>query len=103
MSTPAHDGGSPLFEEIGFNTGAVDTKTEKPMGDGNAALKDPKFRHALGYAVDTERLVRSAFQGAASPGTTVVPDAYGNYQWKPPASEALSFDLQKAGQLLDDA
>jgi peptide/nickel transport system substrate-binding protein len=99
----AHDGVSPLFEEIGFNTGAVDTKTEKPMGDGNAALKDPKFRHALGYAVDTERLVRSAFQGAASPGTTVVPDAYGNYQWKPPASEALSFDLQKAGQLLDDA
>ena len=36
-----------------FNTGAVDTETGKPMGDGNPALQDPKFRHALGYAVDT--------------------------------------------------
>ncbi|MEP6815376.1 MAG: ABC transporter substrate-binding protein, partial [Marmoricola sp.] len=58
----AHEGVSPLFEEIGFNTGAVDTKTKKRLGDGNPALKDPKFRHALGYAVDTARLVRSAFQ-----------------------------------------
>ena len=66
---------SPLFEEIGFNTGAVDTENDKPIGDGNPALKDPKFRHALGYAVDRPHLVKSAFQGAATPGSMVVPVA----------------------------
>ncbi len=99
----AHEGNSPMFEEIGFNTGAVNTETGKPLGDGNPALKDPKFRHALGYAVDTARLAKSAFQGAATPGSTVVPDAYIKYHWKPPASQALTFDLDKAGQLLDEA
>ena len=99
----AHQGVSPLFEEIGFNTGAVNTENGKPLGDGNPALKDPKFRHALGYAVDNARLVKSAFQGAATPGSVVVPDAYTNYHWKPPASEALTFDLAKAGQMLDEA
>ena len=99
----AHNGVSPLFEEIGFNTGAVDTKTGKPIGDGNPALRDAKFRHALGYALDLNRIVRSAYQGAASPGSTIIPDAYSNYHWQPPAGEAFSFDLKKAGQLLDAA
>jgi peptide/nickel transport system substrate-binding protein len=99
----AHNGISPLFEEIGFNTGAVDTKTNKPIGDGNPAVRDPRFRHALGYAVDRDRLVKSAYQGAGSPGSTVVPDAYSNYHWSPPAGEAFRFDLDKAGQELDAA
>ena len=62
----ALNGVSPYFEELGFNTGAVDTETDKPIGDGNPALKDPKFRHALGYAIDQDRLLESAYQGAAS-------------------------------------
>lgn len=99
----AQNGISPLFEEIGFNTGAVDTKTNKPIGNGNPALRDPKFRHALGYAVDTSRIVRTAFQGAAKPGTTVVPSPYSIWHWNPPKSEAFRFDLKKAGQLLDRA
>jgi peptide/nickel transport system substrate-binding protein len=77
----AHEGVSPLFEEIGFNTGAVDTDTGKPIGDGNPALLDPKFRHALGYAVDTEQIVKTAYQGAAKPGTTIVPSAYSTWHW----------------------
>jgi len=99
----AENGISPLFEEIGFNTGAIDTKTNKPMGDGNKAVQDAKFRHALGYAVDTERIVRTAFQGAGTPGTTVVPSPYDIWHWSPPKDEAFTFDLKKAGQLLDEA
>ncbi|NUR09788.1 MAG: ABC transporter substrate-binding protein [Nocardioidaceae bacterium] len=99
----AHNGISPLFEEIGFNTGAVDTKTGKPMGDGNPALRDPRFRHALGYAVDLDRIVKNAYQGAAEAGTTIVPSAYGGWHWEPPADVKFSFDLDKAGQLLDEA
>src|SRR4029079_9995623 len=78
-------------------------ETGKPLGDGNPALKDPKFRHALGYAVDNARLAKSAFQGATTPRSTVLQDAYIKYHWKPPASQAFTFDLAKAGQLLDEA
>jgi peptide/nickel transport system substrate-binding protein len=94
---------SPLFEEIGFNTGSVDTKTDKPIGDANPAVLDPKFRYALGFAVDTDRIVKSAFQGAGVPGTTVVPAPYVQWHWKPTPDVAFKFDLAKAGQLLDAA
>jgi peptide/nickel transport system substrate-binding protein len=99
----AQNGISPLFEEIGFNTGAVDTKTKKPIGDGNPALRDPKFRHALGYAVDLDRIVKSAYQGAAEAGMTIVPSAYGGWHWQPTGEDKFTFDLDKAGQLLDEA
>ena len=97
------NGVSPYFDEIGMNTGAVDTKTGKPIGDGNPALKDVKFRHALGYAIDPDRVMKAAYQGAAKPGDSIVPPAYPTYRWTPPSDEAFSFDLDKAGQLLDEA
>ena len=99
----AHNGVSPLFEEIGFNTGSVDTETGKPIGDGNPAVQDPKFRHALGYAVDTRPDRRRRLPGRRAAGQTIVPSAYPNWHWDPPADEAFSFDLDKAGQLLDAA
>jgi peptide/nickel transport system substrate-binding protein len=64
---------------------------------------DPKFRHALGYAVDLDRIVKSAFQGAATPGSTVVPSPYTTWHWNPPADQKFTFDLAKAGALLDAA
>jgi peptide/nickel transport system substrate-binding protein len=99
----AFNGATPYFEEIAFNVGAVDTETDKPIGDGNPALKDPKFRHALGYAIDSERLMRSAYQGAADPGDSIIPPAYPEVRWEPEEDEAFSFDLEKAGELLDEA
>ena len=39
------------------------SKTDKPIGDGNPALQDPKFRHALGYAVDLDRDRRERLPG----------------------------------------
>jgi peptide/nickel transport system substrate-binding protein len=99
----AHNGISPSFEEIGFNTGSVNTKTDKPIGDPNPAVLDPKFRHALGYAVDRDRLVKSAYQGAALPGSTIIHPAYKRWVWTPPKDEAFTFDLKKAGEELDAA
>ena len=99
----AQNGVSPLYEEIGFNTGAVDVKTGKPMGDGNPALQDPKFRHALGYALDRDRIVKTAFQGGGVVGDTIIPGFYDKWHWDVPADQAFSFDLDKAGQLLDEA
>ena len=99
----AINGDSPGFDEIAFNTGAVDTKTGKPLGDGNPALKDAKFRYALGFAIDRNLLIKKAYQGAGKPGTTIIPPAYSGYQWQPPADVAFRFDLKKAGELLDAA
>ena len=99
----AHNGISPIFEEIGFNTGSIDSETGDPVGDPNPAVLDPKFRHALGYAVDTEQIVRTAYQGAADPGSTIVLPFYTTWHWEPPDDERFTFDLDQAGAELDAA
>ena len=99
----AQNGDSPGFDEIAFNTGAVDPKTGKPIGDGNPALQDPKFRHALGWGIDLDQLIAKVYQGAGQPGTTIVPPAYSNWQWQPTGDEAMTYDPDKAGELLDEA
>ena len=49
----AHNGNSPGFDEIAFNTGSVSKATGgHPIGNPNPAVLDPKFRHALGYALE---------------------------------------------------
>ena len=99
----AHNGLSPIFEEIGFNTGSIDPETGEPLGDPNPAVLDPKFRHALGYAVDTEQIVRTAYQGAAEPGTTIMLPSYPTWHWEPPDDVKFTFDLDKAAEELDAA
>jgi peptide/nickel transport system substrate-binding protein len=99
----AHNGDSPGFDEIGFNTGSVDIKTGKPIGDPNPAIRDVRFRHALGYALDRNLIIKKAYQGAGQPGTTIIPPAYPAYHWKPSGGTAYTFDLKKAGALLDAA
>jgi peptide/nickel transport system substrate-binding protein len=73
---------------------------------GNPVLKDWQFRRALNYAVDREKLCAIAYDGKATPGTTILPpDTWKDpdYHWQPPADQAYTFDLAKAGQLLDAA
>jgi peptide/nickel transport system substrate-binding protein len=99
----AQNGDSPGFDEVAFNTGSVDLKTGKPIGDANPAMRDVKFRRAIGYALDLNLVIKKAYQGAGLPGTTIVPPAYKNYHWEPRKSIAYRFDLKKAGQMLDAA
>ena len=80
----------------------MDTKGN-PIGDPNPAVLDPKFRHALGYALDLPTLVKKVDQGAGLPGTTIVPPNYTEYHWEPPADQKYTYDPDKAGQLLDEA
>ena len=99
----AHNAMTPNFAEIGFNTGSVDTETGKPIGDPNPAVMDPKFRHALGYAMDLDQIIDKVYQGAGQAGDSIIPPPYFDYRWEPSADEAFTFDLDKAGQLLDEA
>jgi len=99
----AHNGDSPSFDEIAFNTGSVDTETGEPIGDPNPAVLDAKFRHALGYALDLDQIIAKVYQGGGLAGDTIIPPAYSGYKWTPPEDEAFTFDLDKAGELLDEA
>ncbi len=73
---------------------------------GNPVLRDWKFRQALNYAIDRQRLCAIAEDGLAQPGTTILlPGTWVNpdYHWQPAAGQAYTFDLAKAGQLLTAA
>lgn len=99
----AINGASPGFDEIAFNTGAIDLETKAPIGDGNPALKDPKFRHALGYALDLDLLNERVYQGAGQAGDVIIPPSYSGYRWEVPADQAFTYDPDKAAALLDEA
>jgi peptide/nickel transport system substrate-binding protein len=99
----AINGDSPGFDEIAFNTGSIDVETKKPIGEVNPAVQDPKFRHALGYALDLEGLNERVYQGAGTPGDSFVPPAYADFRWEPSEDERFTYDPDKAGELLDEA
>jgi peptide/nickel transport system substrate-binding protein len=99
----AHNGNTPGFDEIAFNAGSVDLETGEPMGDPNPAVLDPAFRYALGFAVDRDLIVERAYQGAGTPGSSIIPPGYPDFHWEPSEDVAFEFDLEKAGQLLDEA
>ena len=96
-----NNGVSPGFEEIAFNTGAVDTDTGEPIGDGHPALLDPEFRRALAYTVDNDEIVDKVYDGAGEPGVSIIPPFYDTYFWPP--EDEYEFDLDTANQMLDDA
>jgi peptide/nickel transport system substrate-binding protein len=99
----AHNGDSPGFDEIAFNTGSVDLDSGKPIGDPNPAVLDPKFRFALNFAIDRDRIIEAAYQGGGKPGGTIIPPAYTGYHWEPDDPDAFAYDPDKAAQLLDEA
>jgi peptide/nickel transport system substrate-binding protein len=77
-----------------------------PSSTGNPVLRDWRFRNALNYAVDRTTLCQIAYDGLAQPGSTILPPntwINPDYHWQPPANEAYTFDLAKAGQLLTAA
>ncbi len=78
----------------------------KSSSMGNPVLRDPKFRQAINYAIDKQRLVDLGYNGYASPAATIInPNTWVNpdYHWQPPASEAYTFNIAKAGQMLTAA
>ena len=82
---------------------------EPPAGQkslGSPVLRDWRFRQALQWAVDKEKICAVVYGGHARPADTVITSDYykdPDWHWAPPADVAYSFDLTKAGQLLDAA
>ncbi|MGH3815363.1 MAG: ABC transporter substrate-binding protein [Pseudonocardiaceae bacterium] len=68
---------------------------------GNPALRDPKVREAINYALQRQAYANTLFNGLARPATEVFPP---NIPDAPPAgSRPLEFDPDKAARLLNDA
>jgi peptide/nickel transport system substrate-binding protein len=79
---------------------------DKASSMGNPVLRDWRFRYALNYAVDRQRLCTLAYEGLSTPGTTIIPpNTFFNpdYHWQPPAGQLYTFNLAKASQLLTAA
>jgi peptide/nickel transport system substrate-binding protein len=73
---------------------------------GNPVLKDWKFRQALQWAVDREKIVSIVYYGNARPADTIITAGYytdPDWHWSPPADQAYTFDLAKADAALTAA
>ena len=84
------------FDELGYNC-----YTGPSLG--NPVLKDWKFRQALNYAIDVEKLVSIAYNGYATAGSTIMVQGFyrdPDWHWTPPADEAYSYDPAKATESL---
>jgi len=84
------------FDELGFNC-----YTGPSLGD--PVLRDGKFRQALQWAIDQEKLVSIAYSGYATPGSTIMVQGFyrdPDWHWPPGADVAYSFDPAKATQAM---
>jgi peptide/nickel transport system substrate-binding protein len=83
-----------------FRDFIINSNPKKPE---HRELLNPKVRMAFEYAIDRAQIVKTAWLGYASPGTTIVPPASvtNGIHWHDAAVKGLPFDLTKANQILD--
>jgi peptide/nickel transport system substrate-binding protein len=98
----------PSFGEIGINTGSA-YQTDpaggfKSHGDGHPALTDVVLRQAIRRAVDNQTLVDKVLLGYGTAGISPVQPGATTGPWEPgPDDPDLSFNIDAANQMLDDA
>ena len=87
------------FDDLGFNCYTGPSK-------GHPVLRDAKFRQALNWAVDRQKIVDLVWGGTTTAGTTIIPPNYyhdPDWHWEPPADVKYTFDPAIANQKLDEA
>jgi len=85
------------YTELSFNTGG----NKEGYGGSTAALSDPKFRDALGYAIDQQRLVDQTLGGYGTPGSTIIPPFHTRWHVEP--DKPRRFDIEEAKTRLEAA
>jgi peptide/nickel transport system substrate-binding protein len=86
-----------FFYQMSFNL------SDDPTSGANPAVRDPEFRRAIAYAIDKATLVDRVARGYGTLGTTPVIPLREFWHWEPPPDEAITFDIAKANELLDQA
>ncbi|MBE3075703.1 MAG: ABC transporter substrate-binding protein, partial [Actinobacteria bacterium] len=87
------------FDDLGFNCYSGPSK-------GHPVLRDWKFRQALNWAVDRQKIVDLVWGGTTTAGTTIIPPNYyrdPDWHWEPPADVKYTYDPAIANQKLDEA
>jgi peptide/nickel transport system substrate-binding protein len=75
---------------------------DNPNSLANPVLRDVKFRQAISWAVDKQKIVDTALGGYAQVGQSILcPSTDG--AWTPSAAETFGFDLERAKQMLEAA
>ncbi len=97
-----NSGASIYTYEVGFNNGA-ETVDNKPIGDGNPALKNVMVRQAIDYAIDKQTIVDKVLLGAGQVAYGEMNPLYAGYYWEPTGDEKRTYDPAKAKALLDQA
>jgi len=69
---------------------------------GNPVLRDLKFREAISWAVDKQKIIDTALSGYGSVGQSII-GPFTDYAWTPTEAETFGYDMAKAAQLLDEA
>ena len=74
-----------------------------PRKPEHRELLNPKVRMAFEYAIDRNEIVKTAWLGYASPGSTIVPPSSitNGIHWHDSGIQPLPFDVDKANQILD--
>ncbi|HQJ26417.1 MAG TPA: ABC transporter substrate-binding protein, partial [Thermoleophilia bacterium] len=106
---PKYEGreGLAADEVVTLRTDLLEMNCYPGKSRGHPALLDPKFRAALAWAVDAEKIVDIAYMGFAGVGSSILPAEFWkdplDYHWEPPADVKRTFDPEKARQILDEA
>lgn len=74
-----------------------------PRKPQHRELLNPKVRMAFEYAINRQQIVKTAWLGYATPGSSIVVPAEitNGIHWHDPAIKPLPFDIAKANQILD--
>ncbi len=88
-----------MVVDTGPNTGLYDfIINTNPAKKNNRELLNPEVRKAFEYAMDREEMVKTAWLGFATPGSTLVAPATG---WHDDSITPLPFDPAQANAILD--
>jgi peptide/nickel transport system substrate-binding protein len=84
---------------LAFNFGGQPGSKYTPL----PALHDHTVREAIEMAIDKNAIVNKVYQGAATPGDTIVRPASTFWHLDIPADQEIPFDPQQANDMLDQA
>lgn len=85
------------FHELGFNCWTSSRSKGDPL------LRDASIRRAIHWAIDKDKIVKTAMAGLALPGTSVLSPAQGDWRWEVPEAAQYRYDPRRAKQILEDA
>ncbi|MBP2327461.1 peptide/nickel transport system substrate-binding protein [Kibdelosporangium banguiense] len=86
------------LNEILINPGAT-SSDNKPIGDGNPALKDKTLRQAIALSIDSKTLVDKVWGGYAVEAAGYIPPGFSEFH----LPEKRKFDPATANKMLDEA